>query len=204
MSDDFEKTLHLVSAAQGGDSRALNDLFLRYLPWTRQVVALRLGRRQHECADLEDIVQESLLDAFQSLDRLDQTSEASFRHWLGRLAHNNVLDHLRRQKAKKRGGGKVKSLGELGHTTLSDSVFAGPGATPSQHAVGHELETQLEEVLLTLEERDREIIIQRRLSGLSYRDIAKELGLDNEATARSVFSRAWARFQEKLDRVRRT
>lgn len=197
--DEFEKTLHLVASAQAGDGQALNDLFTRYLPWTRQIVALRLGRRVEDCAEVEDIVQESLLEAFQSIDRLEQRNESSFRHWLGRLAHNNVLDHLRRRKAQKRGGGRVRNLGDLGQTTLSESVFAGPQPSPSKFAMGQELENQLETILLALDERDREMIVLRRLCGLSYRDIAREMGFEKEATARSVFSRAWTRFQEKLE-----
>ncbi len=197
--EDFEKTLHLVASAQSGNGQALNDLFERYLPWTRQIVALRLGRRRDDCGDVEDIVQESLLEAFQSIDRLEQRNESSFRHWLGRLAHNNVLDHLRRRSAQKRGSGRVKNLGDCGHTTLSESVFAGPYHSPSKFAMKEELEARLEEVLLSLEERDREMIVMRRLCGLSYKDIATEMGFEKEATARSVFKRAFERFQERFD-----
>src|SRR5258708_40030649 len=46
--------------------------------------------------DAEDVVQESLVKANDSLSLLD--SGANVRGWLFRVAHNKAIDHLRRYK----------------------------------------------------------------------------------------------------------
>lgn len=43
MDATFHHTVSLVKKAQDGDRQAMEDLFVRYLPRVRQIVALRLG-----------------------------------------------------------------------------------------------------------------------------------------------------------------
>ncbi len=52
------------------------------------------------------------------------------------------------------------------------------------------MEERLEAALLQLESRHRRVIDLRRLCGFSYEEIAKEMNLGSEATARSLFARA--------------
>ncbi|MFO1078577.1 MAG: sigma factor [Planctomycetota bacterium] len=100
MPVDLLTTLSQVRAARDGDRGALEQLFGRYLPWVFDTVALRLGRRRRDCGALEDLVQESLLDAFRSIERFQERSEGSFRNWLARIVENNVRDGARRQQAQ--------------------------------------------------------------------------------------------------------
>ncbi|MBI1850249.1 MAG: sigma-70 family RNA polymerase sigma factor [Planctomycetes bacterium] len=197
MSDDeLGMTLVQLRAAREGDRAALNDLLARYLPWVRQIVALTLGRPLAQCGDLDDIVQESLLEAFQTLERSDQRTEGSFRYWLARLAENNVRDHIRRTKAKKRGGGHAPLFADCGRSTLAESMLPGLQPTPSEVAIGRELEAKLEATLLRLDDRYREVIVLRKMCGMSFKEIADAMGFTKEVTARSIFFRAWGKFNE--------
>ena len=82
MDDSLRRTISLVREAQGGKSEAMEELFARYLPRVRQIVALRLGRRPSDFANHEDIVQEALLNTFRKLDQYEERSEATFRNWV--------------------------------------------------------------------------------------------------------------------------
>src|SRR5262245_12995939 len=92
------ETILLVRAAQRGDAEALEALFTRYLPRVRQIVALRLGWRLRQLLEVDDIVQEVLLDAFQGLGQFEPRSEGSFRNWLARTVEREIVDTSRTEK----------------------------------------------------------------------------------------------------------
>lgn len=190
MDLELETTFQLVERAQGGDREAMESLFARYLPRVRQIVALRLGYRLKDLEAHEDIVQEGLLKAFQNLDRLEQRSAGSFRNWLSRCVVNAANDYLRRGRADKRGGGKVRAFSSLQSEDMSTIIFAGSDPTPSAVVGQKELQAVVEGAMLGLKEHHREIIILRLFCEMSYEEIGRTLGIEQEATVRKVFSRA--------------
>jgi RNA polymerase sigma-70 factor (ECF subfamily) len=195
----FETTLELVHAAQAGDSRALNDLFARYLPRTRRIVACRMGWRLRQLEDHEDVVQAALLRVFQGLERFEARSEASFRHWVAHLVECTIRNHARDAKRAKRGGGAVKLWSDLGGDSLSALVFAGSDPTPSAVVESREVEERIEEALLRLPDRYREMIVLRAFCGMSHAEIAEAIGAASEGTARQLYFRAVQKLKELLD-----
>src|SRR5262245_13491099 len=79
---DLAGTLQLVHSAQKGEVAARDQLFRRYLPRVRQIVAVRARISLRDLDEHEDIVQESLLKVFQGLRRIDKDTEAAFRNWV--------------------------------------------------------------------------------------------------------------------------
>ncbi|MBH5333480.1 sigma-70 family RNA polymerase sigma factor [Streptomyces pactum] len=79
----------LVSAARAGDERAQDELVAAYLPLVYNVV----GRALHGHADVDDVVQETMLRALAGLGTL--RDPASFRSWLVAIAMNEVRRHWR-------------------------------------------------------------------------------------------------------------
>lgn len=199
MADRLESTLQLVRGAQEGDRRALDDLFARYLPRVRQIVALRLGYRLRDFATHEDIVQESLLKAFRNLDRFEPRSEGSFRNWLARCVVNSANDWFRRQRAERRGGGRVRPMSSLESEDITTIVFAGPDPTPSAVFRGRELAERIEDAMLAMKEHHREVLLLRLFCEMSYEEIGESLGIREPATVRKVFSRALARLREACE-----
>jgi RNA polymerase sigma-70 factor (ECF subfamily) len=199
VEDPHQLTLLQIEAAKAGDQAALNDLLERYRGRVLQVVALRLARRRATLrGEEEDIVQETLLEAFLALERFVPRSDGAFLHWLSKLALNNIRDAGRRRTAKKRGGERAASPGaELGPVP-AHSGLPGREPTPSQAACGRELAEQLESALISLPEQQRRIFVMRRLCGLSYKEIARELELGAVATARSSYARCLARLSARL------
>lgn len=191
---DLQTTLAEVRAARGGDAAAMDALLKRYLPWVFDTVALRLGRRRQDCAAIEDIVQESLLDAFRSIDQFRERSEASFRHWLACIVENNVRDQERRRSAQKRGGGKVRVFRDVYDSTIDGPKLPGRDGTPSQAANAREERAMVEAALLRLPEKQREILILRTRCGMTFEEVAETIGLKNAESARTTYRRALQAF----------
>lgn len=192
--DPFELTTQLVVRAQAGSAEAREDLFARYLPRVRRIVGLRLGRAPGALTDLEDVVHDALHDAFKSFRDFELRSEGRFRHWLARIVENRVSMALRHQKAQKRDPARQRPLDT--DASRGPGSPAAPISSPSRIAGRREAETILEQRLLTMKERHREIIIRRLYCEMSYAEIAEDLGLASAASARDLYSKALRRLGE--------
>lgn len=190
------QTVHLIGKAQQGDSGALEGLFRRYLPIARQAAALRLGKTTAQLVDVEDIVQEALMEAFRDLDRFDE-SQGKFCNWLSKIVENRIRMSARRRNAKKRGEGREVRFAEVG-SGLHSSLIGGREATPSQHYAAFETGDRLQEALLAMDERKREVIIQRMICEMSYAEIAEQMELGAESSARSLYSVALKELRERV------
>src|SRR5258706_8756937 len=86
-----------VVAARGGDPRALDALVARCLPLVYNIV----GRALHGHADVDDVVQETLLRVVRHLPELREPE--AFRSWLVAIAVRQVRDReLDRRSAQHR------------------------------------------------------------------------------------------------------
>src|SRR5690606_4197390 len=142
--EDFRDTTFLVYAAKAGDRLALDDLFRRYLPIVRQIVAVRMGMRLRQLTESDDLVQDALLRVFHGIERFDQRSEGGFRHWLARCVERELIDAARRLGAKKRGADKLRSLsGDDGSNLTLLDIPCQTGPSPSQIFYGKELEERI-------------------------------------------------------------
>ena len=191
-------TTRLVGAAQKGDRQALEELFARYLPRVRQIVALRMGARQRKILEVDDIAQETLLGVFKGLERFEHRSQGSFRNWLARCVQSQVAGAARKANAKKRGGGDVRLFCDLAPEGFRSTIFPGRGQTPSEVAEEKEMEERIEGALLALPRHHREVIILRKLCELPYAEVARELGFAEATTARKAYSRAMEKLRELL------
>jgi RNA polymerase sigma-70 factor, ECF subfamily len=79
----------LIAAARGGDPSRFEPLIQKYAPRVF-ATARRYARQERE---VEDIVQEIWIKAYQKLDSF--RGAAPFEHWLMRLAVRTCYDHLR-------------------------------------------------------------------------------------------------------------
>lgn len=187
-----------MRAARDGDRLALEALFTRYLPWVVETVALRFGRRRQDANAIEDLAQESLMDAFCSIDRFRERSEGSFRNWLARIVENNVRDQERRRNTLKRGGGRLRVFRDLYETSQEGPALPGSDASPSQVASAHQNAELVEGALLRMAEKQREILILRDRCGMSFEEVAAEIGLKNAESARTTYRRALQAFAVAL------
>lgn len=85
----------LLDRCKAGDHSAFAELIKQGSPAARRAV-WNIARNS---ADVEDVMQETFLNAFQALRSFDQRSK--FSTWLTRIAINNALMLLRRRKTKR-------------------------------------------------------------------------------------------------------
>ncbi|MEU0663379.1 RNA polymerase sigma factor, partial [Streptomyces lavendulocolor] len=77
----------LVRAAQAGDQRAQDELVSAYLPLVYNIV----GRALNGHADVDDVVQETMIRALGGLGSLREPQR--FRSWLVAITMNRIRDH---------------------------------------------------------------------------------------------------------------
>lgn len=194
---ELQETLVLVRRAQADDLQAREELFARYVPRVRVIVALKLGRRVAGIADEEDLVQDALLNALKGLDTFQPMSNGSFYDWITTIVANRIRDEWRRASTRTPRIVPAPDHGAADSSCLTAMFQPDPSPTPSEHAVGAEFGAQLETALLALEERQREAIVLRELCGLSYEELGKRFAV-SESSARSIVTRSKAALAELL------
>ena len=83
----------LVERARQGDADAFGAIYDRFQPEIVRYLRHRVGDIDHA----EDLCQQVFLKAWQAIPRYQQRG-APFQAWLYRMAHNQMVDHFRRQR----------------------------------------------------------------------------------------------------------
>jgi RNA polymerase sigma-70 factor (ECF subfamily) len=176
----------LVRSAQRGDGAAFEELVRR----TSRLAFARLYLETGDSHLSEDLLQETLLTAFRSLDQL--TEPAKFRAWLLRIAQNRAIDAARRNLRQKRLAGRSEQV------ALANQ--ASGQAQPDEEAERSELRQQVLGVLRTLPEEYRLPLTMRYLSGANYETIQTQMGLTN-GSLRGLLHRGMNLLRAELERV---
>ncbi|MEW6142998.1 MAG: sigma-70 family RNA polymerase sigma factor [Chloroflexota bacterium] len=161
----------LIERAQNGDGRALAELYQANAARVYRYIYLRV----QNTAEAEDITQQvflKVLDAIKSF----KWSGAPFTAWLIRVAHNEMVDHFRREAKAK--------------TVPMDERFGNPELDPGSADPSAIAETSIEigrmmAALERLPKAQKEVISLRFTSGLSIAEAAKLLG-KSEGTIKAL------------------
>jgi len=147
----------LVRRAQQHDQDAFAQLYEEYFDKIYRYIAFKIGNK----TEAEDMTQQVFLNAIKSISSF-RWRGIPFSAWLFRIAHNQVVDYLRK-KAK--------------HATTSlDEVLVSNGNNPQLVA---EQNLDIERLLLAtkqLTQAQREVISLRFASELSIAQVAKVMG----------------------------
>jgi RNA polymerase sigma factor (sigma-70 family) len=178
---EAEPDVATVVAAQRGDRSALNALAAAYLPLVYNIV----GRAMNGHADVDDVVQETMLRAIRGIGEL--RDPAAFRSWLVAIAIRQVRDSYRDRLAQPPA---VES--EVPSPDFADQTITRLGLT------GQRLETAA--ATRWLDDEDRPVLAlwwQEAAGELSRADLAGALGISPAHAAVRV-----ARMKERLDTSR--
>lgn len=195
-------TVFLVRRAKDGDQSAFTALYERHYARVRRSAALRMGKTVGQCEqDIDDVVQEAFIYAFDVLTRgdFDETrTEGGFRNWLANcIVEGKIKDRARRRGAAKRGGGRERVMRDMFESTIAEPPAAAAGDWPSQLAASNELAEGVERALLLLSDRHRTILDLRDNCEMTFEEIAGEMGYNKVVTMRSLYRRA----REELRKV---
>ena len=191
---DNRKTQHLVALAKEGDEAAVNQLCTVYGERVRRIIRFRLDQRLRPKLDSVDVVQDALILALGGLQDFTYRNEGDFLRWLSRIAENKLRDILDQFHADKRDIHREIPFKKEGRSTEGGSLgAAGPvrATTPSVIACRKEALDRLEKTLDKLRPQYREVIVLKRIDGLSHAEIAERLG-KNAGAVRMLLARAMA------------
>jgi RNA polymerase sigma-70 factor (ECF subfamily) len=192
MSIDNEKTQCLVVLAQGGNQAALNQLCSIYGERVRRIIRFRLNQKLRSKLDSVDVVQDVLLLAMGGLKDFTYRNEGDFLRWLSRIAENKLHDIFNEFHADKRDIRKEIPFKE--HRRQTGSALGGgfspiAATTPSVIVSKKEALDRLEKALDELKPEYKEVVVLKRIEGLSYVEIAERLGKSAKAVS-MLLSRA--------------
>ena len=178
----------LISAVLKGDVNSFEPLIQRYQPRIF-ATARRYARRDSE---VEDIVQEVFIKAFQKLASF--RGEAPFEHWLMRLTVRTCYDFLRAHQRNR----------ELNFSELSDEegdwlerVKAGPDDVRDDVSAAKQL---VDRVLAKLSPEARLVITLLEIEDRTVKEIAELMGWSQALVKVRAF-RARAQMRQLLERI---
>ncbi len=149
---------NLIRRAKQGDQQAFTQLYEEHFDRIYRYVTLRIGDK----TEAEDMTQQVFLNALRSISSF-KWKGIPFAAWLFRIAHNQVVDYLRKKKKQV--------------ATLLDDESVDSGDDNPQLTVERNLD--IEQVLLAttrLTEAQREVISLRFASELPIAEVAKIMG----------------------------
>src|SRR5882672_2405912 len=97
----------LVERVRQGDHDAFSRLFEKYRPRLAVLIHYQLGNNARRDADVDDVLQETLLRAFRDIQQFQYREPGSFWKWLASLASHAIVDLMRAQSRQKRAGEHV-------------------------------------------------------------------------------------------------
>ena len=180
---DRAQSTVLLRRAKGGSPEAINALFERCAGKLLALIRLRMGRSLRAHLESQDILQASLLKAFERIEQFERGNIASLMAWLARIAENEIRDQADYHGRQRRDAARLVPLeGEL--DGVADQVHS-----LASRVVLNESMERLERALETLDDHHREIIILRKFEELSFREIGERLGKSPDA-CRMLLARA--------------
>jgi len=142
----------------------LADAFLRLRPRLQAAAQKRAGSR----ATAEDLLQDAWLKLENA--QLDETVHNPVGFMI-RTASRTVTDHLRKERRRAEIDAEVS---ELLWTSVDE-------LSPERILMGRESWAAVREALDGMPERTRQIFLMNRIEGISHRQIARDIGISDEA-----------------------
>jgi len=145
-------------------------------------VFLLIYRMVGNSADAQDLTQETFVKALSRRDQLKDEQKAA--QWLGRIAYNTAIDHIRQRK-------------KMTYCDLDAAPEPQHSENPERLALRAEKQAYLADGLRLLSERERAALILRDVEGLPASDVAQQIGCST-ATVRSHIANARAKFRRYI------
>ncbi|TWU39870.1 ECF RNA polymerase sigma factor SigE [Novipirellula aureliae] len=163
-----------VQSAAAGDRTAQRLIYEATSDRVFRLMVRMVGQQ-----DADDLTQQTFVRAFTKLDQFN--GESKFETWLYRLATNEALQHLRREKHRR-----------------TKELVVEPTARHIDQVEQYERAATVRTALDRLDPELRAIFTLKEESGLSYQEIAVTLGIP-EGTVGSRLNRARRELRTLID-----
>jgi len=169
-----ESEASLVQRAINHDREAFSELYNRYFARIYRYMRLRVDNQ----SDAEDLTETVFLNALRAIARFRPKHETSFAAWLFKLAHNAVVDRVRRTSST------AVSLENAARIPGDDASSDAETVLEWRLTVA-----ELHQALKLLTDEQREVVLLRFVEGLSARAIGDIMG-KHESAVRGMQFRA--------------
>ena len=168
----------LLNCYLSGDRNAISQLIERHSRRVRDYIQMMV--KDGEVAD--DIFQETFIKAVRVIDEGRYTDNGRFLSWILRIAHNQVIDHFRAQKQNRQLNEAEAGYDVLGTLRLAER-------TVEDEIVCEQIASDVRRMVELLPDEQREVVMMRYYSGLSFKEIAEQTGVSiNTALGRMRYA----------------
>lgn len=177
-----QEMITLVEQAKTGSVRAFNTLYNKYEK-TVWFTVYNIVKNRDVADDLVSVV---FTKAYMKME--SYTEHVSYEMWLKTIAVNSAIDYLRKMKNE-----KLNNYIDDEETTIQ---LTDVEKSPEEDLIIKEKLKLTLEAIPTLKKQYRELI-QSRIEGMSYKDIAEKLAID-ELTVKSNLNKARQILRQKI------
>ena len=168
----------LLNCYLSGDRNAISQLIERHSRRVRDYIQMMV--KDGDVAD--DIFQETFIKAVRVIDEGRYTDNGRFLSWILRIAHNQVIDHFRAQKQNRQLNEAEAGYDVLGTLRLAER-------TVEDEIVCEQIASDVRRMVELLPDEQREVVMMRYYSGLSFKEIAEQTGVSiNTALGRMRYA----------------
>mgnify|MGYP000523675555 FL=1 len=153
----------LLNHYLSGDRSAISNLIARHSRRVKDYIHMMVK----DCDVADDIFQETFIKAVRVIDEGRYTDNGKFLSWILRIAHNQVIDHFRAQRQNKSVSEAEAGYDVLGTLKLSER-------TVEDSMVCEQIERDVRALVELLPSEQREVVIMRDFSGLSFKESAEQ------------------------------
>jgi len=164
-----EPTIALIRRVQAGDADARELLLRRFLPLLQRWAHGRLPRQMRDLNETDDLVQVTLVKALARLDQFESAGPGAFLAYLRQALLNQVRDEIRRHQRRPK------------HAQIDIELSDPDAPALIERIVGTERVRAYEQALAALPKRQQGLIVMRVEFGMSYPEIAAEVGSTADA-----------------------
>jgi RNA polymerase sigma-70 factor (ECF subfamily) len=179
----------LVRRAHGRDEAAIRSIMQSN---NRRLYRLARGILRND-SEAEDVVQETYVRAFTHLDSF--RGDSSLATWLARIAMNEALGRLRRERPNVEWTSLPPGTLEAQIIQFPFSALSDPEQTMAQREIQHVVEHAVDD----LPEAFRIVFITRVIEGMNVEETAEILGLKPE-TVKTRLHRARAMLRDNVEK----
>lgn len=196
MSDRETLTRTLLQRLHANDPEALPQLLERDLEWITTQVQKRVGAQLRQNAETMDFVQDAVIDALHHGPRFVVSDKDQFRRLMARIVENAVRKRHRFLHAERRDVARAQPLPSESICDLDASKD-----NPARAAERSEHRAWVQLAIEMLGEADRDLVRLRQWEGMSFAEVGKVLGIEEDA-ARMRFKRALAKLARMVKEIR--
>lgn len=188
---DIQAEKHLLEQIRGGVAERFEELVRLHSPRILRLAGRLIGNR----AEAEELAQEAFLRFFGAIPSF--RGESSIATWLYRTVTRLAIDHLRRERLRRR----IFFFRKDEEEEDPAERMADPAPSPRDILLAEETGRRLSRALGELPPRQRAVFILRHQEELPLKEIAAVLGL-REGTVKAHLHRAVMRLRLELADVK--